>query len=652
MNAKRFLPVFLLLWNCAAFAAPPDAAWFPKPSALPKPTGQVIHVRSVKELIDALNQVQPGVTILVANGFYRMPQYVEITADNVTLRGASGHRDDVILDAASSRHGELLGVRGCTGVTIADLTVQNVKWNGIKINSDRGAQRVTIHNCVLHNVWQRGVKAPAVPKEKEDTLSPRDCRVQYCLFYNDRPKRFSDDQTDTPQTYNGNYIGGIDVKNTVNWRITDNVFVGIQGRTREGRGCIYISENGRGCVIERNVFINCDIGIALGNPTLGYSPLQAIDCTVRDNFVTDCPETGILACYTQNCLITKNTIHDPQSPRGRLIWAQKSDEGLAVTNNLVIGPPIQVTSTSVIDQRGNVVRGSVDEAAGEVAKGVGQSRLTLPQMRDAIEMPARLKAARFWTDKQLLAAGVQSDECITAMQKLHAGFKGQRGYVAQFGDSITYSLAFWAPIGWDEPQQYIALDDGLPKTPEKVRWRDFVKGTRDKGPDHANYSGWTVGQLPGAVDAALKRDQPEVAIVMIGTNDIAGGRVPATYGDNLTQVVQKCLAAHCIPILNTIPPRRDRDDAVGQVNDIIRAVARKHRVPLVDFYAECLRLRPGQSWDGTIIGDDGVHPTGGDSNVYTEDNMRVCGYALRNWVNFLALRQVYFRVLADDAGDK
>jgi nitrous oxidase accessory protein NosD len=272
--------------------------------------------------------------------------------------------------------------------------VQNVKWNGIKINSDRGAQRVTIHNCVLHNVWQRGVKAPAVPQEKQETLSPRDCRVQYCLFYNDRPKRFADDETDTPATYDGNYIGGIDVKNTVNWRITDNVFVGIQGRTREGRGCIYISENGRGCVIERNIFLNCDIGIALGNPTLGYSPLQAIDCTVRDNFVADCPETGVLACYTRNCRITGNTIHDPQSPRGRLIWAQKTNEGLVLADNLIVGPPIQITSADEIQQQGNVVRGSLDQAAADVEKGVGQTRLTPAQMRDAIELPARIKAAR------------------------------------------------------------------------------------------------------------------------------------------------------------------------------------------------------------------------------------------------------------------
>jgi hypothetical protein len=39
-------------------------------------------------------------------------------------------------------------------------------------------------------------------------------------------------------------------------------------------------------------------------------------------------------------------------------------------------------------------------------------------------------------------------------------------------------------------------------------------------------------------------------------------------------------------------------------------------------------------------------PDQGKNQVYSEENLKVCGYALRNWVNFLAVREVYFRVLA------
>jgi lysophospholipase L1-like esterase len=179
-----------------------------------------------------------------------------------------------------------------------------------------------------------------------------------------------------------------------------------------------------------------------------------------------------------------------------------------------------------------------------------------------------------------------------------------------------------------------------------------VKGTRDKGPQHANYSGWRVGQVLKAMDEVLERDKPEVAIIMVGTNDISGGRVPVGYRDDLENVVRKCMAAHCVPILNTIPPRVGHDDAVAEANEIIRAVAAKLRVPLADFHAECLRRRPGNSWNGVIISADGVHPSGGKSNDYSEENLNNCGYALRNWVNFLVFRQLYFHVLNPDESQK
>jgi lysophospholipase L1-like esterase len=622
-------------------AAPPSATWFPKAPSLPKPTGKTILARTVEELFQAAKDVQPGGTIMIADGRYMMPRYFSITADAVTLRGQSGDRHKVIIDGSASRHGELIGITGAAGVTIADLTIQNIKWNGFKINSDLVADKVTIHNCVIHNVWQRGVKAPAMPKEKGNG-GPRDCRVQYCLFYNDRPKQFSDDETDKPDSFNGNYIGGIDVKNTINWTISDNVFIGIQGRTREGRGCIYISENGRGCTIERNTFIDCDVAIALGNPSLGYSPLQAIDCVARNNFVAQCPETGILACYTQGCQILNNTVYEPKSRMRRLIWVQKSNEGLQVKNNLLIGPPIQITGDSQVKQSGNLVRDELVETKAES----GQNFLPLAGLTRAIELPSRLEAERKQAAAERLKPGVQRPKVLAAMRKVHAGFDGQTGYVAQFGDSITYTMAFWTPIGWDKPDRFLAHDDGLPKRPGKVRWRDYVKGTRDKGPKHANYSGWRVGQVLKAIDDVIEKQTPEAAIIMIGTNDISGGRVPAGYREGLEQVVRKCMAAHCVPILNTIPPRRGHDEAVAEVNKIIRDVALKLKVPLADFHAECLRVRPGNTWDGTIISGDGVHPSGGKSNDYSDANLKNCGYALRNWVNFLVYRQLYFHVLA------
>lgn len=648
MKSASILILASMFVSLNASAAPPDAAWFPQASALPKPAGDVIRVKTVDELLKASNDAKPGSTIFIADGHYMLPRYFDLRADNVTLRGESGDRHKVVLDGAASRHGELVGITGASGVTIADLTVQNAKWNGIKINSNLGAERATVHNCVIHNVWQRGIKAPAMPKSQGDK-GPRDSTIRYCLFYNDRPKQFSDDETDTAKTFNGNYIGGIDAKNTVDWMITDNVFIGIQGRTREGRGCIYISENGRGCRIERNVFLNCDIAIALGNPSLGYSTLQAIDCVARNNFVSDCPETGILACFTKGCRIENNTVHDPESRQRRQLWVQKSNNGLVVKNNVLVGAPVLLTTESTISSTGNI-DGKTLETVLAKANGAGQSFLKASSLAEIAEFPASLVADRKQAAEERMKPGIQTPDVLNAMRKVHASFKGQQGYVAQFGDSITFSMAFWSPMSWDNPGRFITEDDGSPASPAKVRWRDYVQGARDKGPKHANYSGWRVGQLLKSIDTVFERDRPEVAIIMIGTNDISGGKVPDSYQAGLEQVIAKCIAAHCVPILNTIPPRRGRNDAVDAANAIIRAVAREQNIPLADFHAEVIRRRPDETWDGTLISRDGIHPSGGKSNDYSETNLNNCGYALRNWVNFLVYRRLYFEVLNGQKG--
>ncbi len=366
----------------------PDFSWLPKPAPVPAPGGQVIRVASVDGLFAAAEKVRPGETILLADGHYAMPRYFELHTDGVTLRSASGRRDKVILDGSQSRHGELVGVTRCSGVTIADLTIQNVKWNGFKINSNLNATRVTIHNCVIHNIWERGIKGPAVGKEDRDTFRPTDCRIEHCLFYNDRPKRMEDDPQDR---YGGDYVGGIDIMFAKGWVIRDNVFWNIHGRNRGARGAIFIWNESEDCVVERNVIVDCDTGICLGNSYKGpETPVHCTRCVVRNNFVTRCPESNILADYTRDCAILHNTIHDPRSRLGRLIRLVHDNDGLVVANNLLDGPAIRIETQSRMDIRGNATgdfaRWFVRPAVGDLHL-VGDAARALGAVNRLAEVP-------------------------------------------------------------------------------------------------------------------------------------------------------------------------------------------------------------------------------------------------------------------------
>ncbi len=355
----------------------PDFSWLPKAPPLPPPEGQVIRVKTVEELFAAAEKVQPGGTILLEDGHYYLPRYFELHTDNITLRSASGKRERVILDGAQSRHGELVGISRCSGVTIAHLTIQNIRYNGFKLNSDQRCHRVTIYDCVIHNIWQRGVKAPFTPPEKIEELSPRDCRIQYCLFYNDRPKQWEDDPTDRPDTFNGNYVGGIDIMQARGWVISDNIFWGIRGRTGEGRGAIFIWMDSRDVLVERNVIVNCDSGICLGNSHRSRFPIHATRCVVRNNFVVGAPENGILADYTRDCKILHNTVHCPDSRLRRLIRIVHDNEDLVVAHNLLSGPEMRVETESPIRLQGNFTR-VVSEHFQEFTRGNLHLRQPLP----------------------------------------------------------------------------------------------------------------------------------------------------------------------------------------------------------------------------------------------------------------------------------
>jgi hypothetical protein len=334
-----------------------DQPWFPEAPPLPAPAGAVVRVGTVDELARAIDAARPGVTILLADGHYAMTRYLEVRADDVVLRSASGDRARVVLDGGASRHGEVLGVGGCSGVTVADLTIRNARTNAFKINSDRFATKVTLRNCVLHNVWQRGVKGPAVRVEDRARFRPGDCRIEYCLFYNDHPKRFEDDPRDTPETFDGNYVGGIDAMYARRWTISDNVFIGLRGRTGQGRGAVFLWQESEDCVVERNVIIDCDAGVCLGN---AHKPADVEahcrGCVVRNNFVTRAPQAGIAAVHTRDCRIVHNTVFDPASRLGRLVRVVRDNDGLVVANNLLGNKPVLVEGESRVEMRGNVSR--------------------------------------------------------------------------------------------------------------------------------------------------------------------------------------------------------------------------------------------------------------------------------------------------------
>ena len=253
------------------------------------------------------------------------------------------------------------------------------------------------------------------------------------------------------------------------------------------------------------------------------------------------------------------------------------------------------------------------------------------------------------------ARGAESPGWVEAMREVHSRFKGERGTFAQFGDSITDSRAFWYSLKWKRANA----------SPEMVAAFETVNSYMledcwdRKGANYGNQSGQTIRWASKNLDTWLRGWNPEAAILMFGTNDLNNVSVQ-DYEQALEEVVERCLANGTIIILSTIPPRHGKVEKAAAFAEAARRVARKLRVPLVDFHAEILARRP-DDWDGvldqfsghqgydvpTLIARDGVHPSNPKKYQadYSPEALNSCGFSLRNYLVLMKYAEVIQDVL-------
>jgi lysophospholipase L1-like esterase len=245
---------------------------------------------------------------------------------------------------------------------------------------------------------------------------------------------------------------------------------------------------------------------------------------------------------------------------------------------------------------------------------------------------------------------------VEPMKRAHAKFTGQKGTFATFGDSITVTMAFWAPL----PHAHKNMS---PEAEAAFRLvKDYMKPdcwNKWKGAEHGSEGGMTIRWAEQNVETWLKKLNPETALIMFGTNDL--GSVPLEEYETKTRaVVRKCLDNGTVVIFSTIPPRSGQLAKSRQYAQAVRRVAADMKVPLCDYFGECLKRRP-DDWDGaadkfkeyqgydvpTLIARDGVHPSnpGKYNGDYSEEGLKSSGYVLRNYVVLLSYARVIRTVL-------
>ena len=260
----------------------------------------------------------------------------------------------------------------------------------------------------------------------------------------------------------------------------------------------------------------------------------------------------------------------------------------------------------------------------------------------------------------LLCFSTRADEqpaWVAPMRAVHAKFSGKPGTFAQFGDSITVTMAYWSPLQ-GEPKN---LSDPAGAALRAVNAHMLKECWRWKGPEYGSEGGRTIRWAHDHVDAWLKKLNPEVALVMFGTNDL--GQLGAEeYARKTRAVVRKCLENGTVVILSTIPPRHGQFEKSGQFAEVVRKVAVELKVPVIDYHGEILRRRPAD-WDGAVlhkgakdvydvptpVSADGVHPSAPKKYAgdFSEEALRASGYNLRSHLTLLTYADVIGRALKD-----
>jgi hypothetical protein len=127
------------------------------------------------------------------------------------------------------------------------------------------------------------------------------------------------------------------------WTFSDNFFRNIKGRNGGGRAAIFIWVRSRRVVVERNLMIDCDRGIAFGNPgqstanLAGEQLAYVSDGIIRNNGIVGGADCGVELWYVERLKVFNNSIWRPERNWSRGIRVGTGTTRTEIVNNLVHG---------------------------------------------------------------------------------------------------------------------------------------------------------------------------------------------------------------------------------------------------------------------------------------------------------------------------
>ncbi len=254
----------------------------------------------------------------------------------------------------------------------------------------------------------------------------------------------------------------------------------------------------------------------------------------------------------------------------------------------------------------------------------------------------------------------QAWDYARAMKEVAARNKGRPGVVLHIGDSITHANPYgqWARGGQGRTDEDKAVLKWMHAgaNDDSDGWYLAAFDVPGAGRSHTAAGGMRADELLAGGKAGLPSlaklldaYKPQMAVLMIGTNDVSANRPVAACIADVDRAVTLMTERGVVPILSTIPPHVGKPNLSKEYNEALRKLAREKSLPLIDYEAEVLKRR-SDDWNGTLLNKNDVHPTanqGGTtaSAAPTAENLRNSGYLLRGWLSVKKIDEVKKAVL-------
>ncbi|HUT01817.1 MAG TPA: hypothetical protein VM031_05145, partial [Phycisphaerae bacterium] len=357
---------------------------------------------------------------------------------------------------------------------------------------------------------------------------------------------------------------------------------------------------------------------------------------------------GLLACTSERPVAVGEVVEKREEVRG-----QKRTVPAEVRFDLT--GVVRAWASGKVPNCGLVLDNRIEGGAYDIYS----ARSWRPELRPYLEITASPGVDKAPEPVEVALAPPPGDYWVGPMRAVHAKFKGKAGTLAQYGDSITVTMAFLAGYSWSgkitakNMSPEVRRDaDAVEKYADLKLWREW------KGGEWGNTGMMMSDWLFGNIDGWQRKMGPEAAVIMFGTNDI--GRLwPPEYTENMAASLRRMMADGTVPILTSIPPAHK--DGHREYWLAALSIAHGLKVPLIDYYAEVLRRRP-DDWNGrldkfaefrknvyeapTLVSADGTHPSNPKPwrDDFGEEALNHNGFVLRNYMTVRTYAEVIRKV--------